>query len=161
MFSNPRNIIVGESNVGKSTFLYQLSNFLNENGYSVCLIDGDGDGLSDPMVDSNILHISNKNDSRLFRMVNEIDEIDIILIDDIGYLSNESLDEVSRSNKIIICTKNAHQFYQISVFKEFDNCKILKLNKTTIESDNNIIDRDKYLTQLKREIKLKSLLDEK
>ena len=39
--------------------------------------------------------------------------------------------------------------------------KIFKLTKTTIEIDRNIIDRVEYLTQLKREIKLKSLLNEK
>ena len=158
---NLRNIIIGESNVGKSTFLYQLSNFLNENGYSVCLIDGDGSGLSDPMIDSDILHIYNKNDSRLFRMVNETRYIDIILIDDIGYLSDNCLFEISKSRKPIIstCFKNWDINTQFDRFTK--NSKIFKLTKTTIEVDDSIIDRNKYLTQLKREIKLKSLLNEK
>ena len=160
MVNNLRNIIIGDSNTGKSTFLYQISNILSDCGYSVCLIDGDGSGIVYTL-NSKIIHLLNKNDFRLFRMVNETRYIDIILIDDIGYLSENCLSEISKSRKPIISTC----FKNWDINTQFDNftkkSKIYKLDKTTIEIDTDIIDRNKYLTQIQREIKLKSLLNEK
>lgn len=161
MVNSTRNIIIGESNVGRSTFLYRIANTLSECGYSVCLIDGDGSGI-EYTLNSDIIHFLNKNDVRLFKMINEIGYINIILIDDVGYLSNECLSEISKSQKNIISTCfNGSMPTQICASNYIMKSKIFKLTKTTIEIDNNIIDRVEYLTQLKREIKLKSLLNEK
>lgn len=161
MLNNQRNIIIGDSNVGKSTFLYQLCNNLRLCGYSVCLIDGDGAGIFYPELDNEIIHLLNKNDVRLFKMINEIEEIDIIFIDDINFLSSECFSEVSKSKKIIISTKSSiKNFNSIDINDYIEKCELFKLNKTTIEYNNSIIERNEYLLQSKREIKLKSLLNE-
>ena len=76
MVGNLRNIIIGNTNVGKSTFLYQLCNNLRGCGYSVCLIDGDGSGIHYPELDNEIIHLVNKNDVRLFKMINEGPHLD-------------------------------------------------------------------------------------
>lgn len=158
MVNNLRNVIIGDTNVGKSTYLYQIANTLNNCGYSVCLIDGDGSGISNP-IDNDVINLVNKNDVRLFKMVNNIDDIDVILIDDIGYLSSECISEVSDSKKIIIsiCFKD----WGSKLNKFVEKSEIFKLTKTTIEYNNSIIDRNGYLLQSIRETKLKYLLNEK
>jgi nucleoside-triphosphatase THEP1 len=156
---NPRNIIIGDTNIGRSTYLYQIANTLNDCGYSVCLVDGDGHGIVYPDLSNEIVHLLNKNDVRLFEMLNEIVDLDIILIDDIGYLSSECISEVSNSEKIIIsiCFKD----WNSKLNNFFEKSEIFKLTKTTIEYNNSIIDRNGYLLQSIRETKLKYLLNEK
>jgi hypothetical protein len=179
VIENQFNIIIGESNIGRSEFLYQISNRLNQLGYNICIVSGDGsgsDGGPVPLIERDILHLLNKNDVRLYKMMNE-SNLDIILIDDICYLSDDCLSEVINTDKIII--SNCLMYRNIIGFRStprktftpvilndmIKKSDIFKLTKTTIEYNNSIIDRndflDNFLKQLKRDLKINSLLDDK
>ena len=167
MFNNLKNIIIGDSNVGKSTYLYQLANLLSDS-CSVCLIDGDGSGIEHDGLSNDIVHLHNKHDVRLFKMINEIDNIDVILIDDIKFLSPDSLLEVTKSKKIIIATNYPidkinpppNDGYK-TLLSFLEKSEIFNLTKTTISVNDSIIDRNGFLNKIKRELKLNILLDEK
>ncbi len=158
MIENKINIIIGDRNIGRTNFLlFGISKILSESGYRVCFISGDG-CVSD--IDNEYSHceyyFTNNNDVRLYKMINEKKDIDIILVDDIDYLVTMCMCELFKSDKVII----SNCLLATNIHKLPTNSKIFKLNKTTIECDESIIDRNKFLKQFKRELKLNTLLDE-
>ena len=163
MISDKRiNVIYSKRrNEGTTWFLYQLATILDY-GYSVCFIDGDGSGTDNEVFGekTNFLRLLNKNDVRMYEMINQLKDIDIVLIDDVHMLKIDSAAEILTGSKYIICTCPAiSQTTKDSLFEKYGEVQQFFLDKKTIEHDNNIIDRKSFLNRIKRDLKIKSLLN--
>lgn len=163
MISDKRiNIIYSKArNEGTTWFLYQLATILDY-GYSVCFIDGDGYGTANEVFGekTNFIRLPNKNDIRMYEMINQLKDIDIVLIDDVHMLSMDSADKIFSGSKYIICTcPSISQTTKDSILEKYGEVQQFFLDKKTIEYDNDIIDRKSFLNRIKRDLKIKSLLN--
>ena len=164
MIENKINIIIGNRNTGRTRFLFDMSKILTESGYRVCFIAGDGYVSNLDSKCSNCeYYFTNNNDIRLYKMVNEKKDIDILLVDDIDYIPTICMEELFKSEKIIIssCLLFTHEHdFELIGHNLPTSSKIFNLNKTTIEVADDNIDRNKFLKQLQRDLKLNTLLNE-
>lgn len=127
------------------------------NRYSICLVDGDSCGT---WFDFNpTLRLPNKNEVLMYKMLNSVSDIDIIFIDDIHLLSSGCLEAIK--DKPVVSTFNGKDGDIITIDINFDDVQIFKLlDGKTIQYDGNIINISDFLNQIKRDLKIKSILNE-
>jgi hypothetical protein len=156
------NFIRGENNVGKTTFLWELSQILNLLNYNLCFVGGSRDFENN----YNFLKIFdyaffNVGDERMFSLILQISErIDYLIIDDVDYIDTKFIDLIfSRFNKPIILTCNLNRVYYDFKYKHINF--ILHKNKSIELEGNMIIKTDQFLNSIKRENKIEKLLNDK
>lgn len=156
------NFIKGENNVGKTTFLWELSQTLNLLNYNLCFIGGTRDFENN----HKFLRIFdytffNVNDERMFSLILQIRErIDYLIIDDVDYINTKFIDLIfSRFNKPIILTCNFNRVYLDFKYQHINF--ILHKNKSIELENNMIIKTDQFLNSIKRENKIEKLLNDK
>lgn len=162
MIINGINFFKGENNVGKTTFIWELSYLLNQLSYNLCFIGGTRDLENDHrflrIFDYNFFNV---NDDRIFKLVLELNSrIDYLITDDVDYIDAKYIDLIFRCfNKPIIITCNLNRVYHNFNYNHINF--ILHKNKNIELQDGSFIKTEQFLNQIKRENKIEKLLNDK
>jgi len=155
------NFIKGENNVGKSTFLWELSQTLYQLDKKLCFLGGTKDFENN----YNFLKIFEykffSQDERVFQFIIEIQKIvDYLVIDDIDFIKTDYADILfNEFKKPIILTCNINRVYNHFNHKHINF--ILHNNKNIELENNTVVKTEQFLNQIKRENKIEKLLNDK
>ena len=159
MFDKNLNFIVGDKNIGKSGFLFQIATICKEVGYKTIFFGStDEYNYSSTKKYFDLMFFYNSSDNRIIKNIQQIvenEDFGFIFIDDLDYVLKKDIKEILDINTTKICTS-------LRILPEVSDCKTFTLyrnpNELLIKSDDLDIDAKNFYKKFQREEKINSIL---
>jgi thymidine kinase len=159
MFDKNLNFIIGDKNIGKSGFLFQIATICKEVGYKTIFFGStDEYNYSSTKKYFDLMFFYNSSDDRIIKNIQQIvksEKFDYIFIDDIDYVLKKDIKEILDINttKICTCLQNLPQLTDSKIFNLYRNP-----NELFIKSDELDIDVKNFYKKFQREEKINSII---
>lgn len=172
MFNFDFNIILGDRNVGRSQFIFSISQLLKSIGLKIYFLGAthefkDKRDILEIFDFSDFLSSDDDNNTKIIKKIDEViltKNVDLLVIDDIDYLSEKLFNMISNISVRKIATSlqvssPAYKFYRNIDSVEYEEY-FLSRDKTLTYRDKTVSIED-VLKSIIRDQKINTIIDDK